>query len=347
MDTKAIYMTYMYTKGTMGCMRKSSQLIFLAGTIPILGMIYLVSPLARFGRSFAETDHHIHSHRTINSEDSRATASTDLFDSKTQRLNMDYPWLSHPTLPRRVSLEEYKEYLRVLRDFVSLMNAADVTYAMFYGTLLGSYRMHNMVPWDTDIDIIVKYDDIFKVFDSIQQLSKEGRYRALIKYLNFQTSRIHDRMYFQDINRQNLTEENLFYHFVFFPTNGTAFGKYKFPYIDVSLFKENTTHVWGLDGPQTIHMKREMFYPLSSRPFGNMWLPSPRDANYSLRAQYGNFENDCRISPWIKGRRVQKARMKCDELHQYYPWVTRQSYPSYTEERLMYKDTLIHAVIIH
>ncbi len=156
-------------------------------------------------------------------------------------------------------------------------------------------------------------------------------------------------MYFQDINRQNLTEENLFYHFVFFPTNGTiALGKDKWPYIDVFLFKENTTHVWVLFGPETVYLKREMFYPLSSRPFGNMWLPSPRDANYSLRAQYGKFENDCRITlPWIKGRLVQKASMKCEELLQYYPWVTRQSYPSYTEERLMYNHTLIHSVIIH
>ncbi len=97
-------MTYMYTMGTVGWMRKSIKLIFLAGAIMV--MIYLVVfPLARFGSFFAETDHSIYS----NIEDSRATASTDSFDLKIQRLNMDYPWLSHPTLPRRVSLGEYKE----------------------------------------------------------------------------------------------------------------------------------------------------------------------------------------------------------------------------------------------
>ena len=330
--------------GTMGGMRKSGKLIFPAGII--LVTVYLVFPLTRFGSSFADLS--IHSQSVGNSEDVSAKASTDSFDPKTQRLNLAYPWLSHPTLPRMVSLEEYKEYLRVLRDFVSLMNGAKVTYAMFFGTLLGSYQMHNMVPWDADIDIIVKYEDLYKVLDSIQQLSKEGRYRALVKYLDFQTSRFYHHKYFQDINSQNLTEENMFYHFVFFPTNGTiGLRKYKWPYIDVFLFKENTTHVWTLCGPQAVYVKREMFYPLSSRPFGNMWLPSPRDANYSLHARYGNFENDCGIKcSWSKGQRVQQVHMKCEDLRQHYPWVTRRSYPSVTEERLMYKDMLIHSVII-
>ncbi len=94
-------------------------------------------------------------------------------------------------------------------------------------------------------------------------------------------------------------------------------------------------------------MKREMFSPLSSRPFGNMWLPSPRDANYPLHAAYGNFENDCGIKcSWSKVQRVQEVRMKCEDLRQHYPWVTRQSYPSFTEERRMYKDMLIHSVTI-
>ena len=265
-----------------------------------------------------------------------------------QRLSMEYPWLSHPGLPRRVSFEEYKEYMQLLQTFLSLIESADATYVMYYGTLLGSYRTHNMLPWDQDIDLIVKYDDMCKIIESVKQLGDEATHTAIAYYLHFQKDKPFHGMEFRDLDCKALTEKNMFYNFKFFPTNASlVIENYKWPMIDVFLFQENTTHVWILYGRYTIYIKRERFYPLSRRPFGHLWLQSPRDVNHSLHALFGNFEDVCLINnPLFKGKRVRRLRVSCQVLFPYYPWVTRQSFPSYTEERLTFQNRTIHSIVL-
>ena len=268
-----------------------------------------------------------------------------------ERLNMEFPWLSYSEMPRALNREEYSDYLDLIETFASLMEAANVTYAIYFGTLMGSYRMHNMLPWDDDADFIVKFDDMWKVIDVIQQYSKLGTHRGLSSYIMAQ--RHYNKSYqyrdFQDLNSKDLSPANMFISFKFFPTSGAVQRYWKWPYLDVYAFTENATDVFIKYQHYTVDLKRDLFYPLVRRPFGRLWLPSPKDSNYSLRAVYKDFEEICDSQGQhhrVGGKRHQRAVFKCVELRDYYPYVSRVTYPSYTEESLMFRDEIIHSVRI-
>ena len=42
-----------------------------------------------------------------------------------------------------------------LRVFAGAMEAANLTYFMYSGTLIGSWRHHGPIPWDDDVDIML------------------------------------------------------------------------------------------------------------------------------------------------------------------------------------------------
>ena len=45
--------------------------------------------------------------------------------------------------------------LYTLETFTRLLDAINVTYVMFGGTLVGSYRHHGFIPWDDDVDLLI------------------------------------------------------------------------------------------------------------------------------------------------------------------------------------------------
>ncbi len=268
----------------------------------------------------------------------------------TETLSMEFPWLSYSEMPRVISREEYNDYLDLIETFASLMDTANITYAMYFGTLMGSYRMHNMLPWDDDADFIIKFDDMWKAFDVIQQYSKLGTHQGLSDYIMIQR---HNKSYqhrdFQELNLKDLTPKSMFYCFKFFATSGTVQSKWRWPYLDVYAFTQNATDVFIRYERHTVDLKRDLFYPLVRRPFGRLWLPSPKDSNYALSALSDDFEEVCdsqgkRHRPG--GKRYKRTVLKCVELRDYYPYVSRHAYPSYTEERLLFKDEIIHSVRI-
>ncbi len=267
---------------------------------------------------------------------------------KGENLSMDFLWLSHPQLPRMLSQDEYMDYLDLLETFASLMESANITYAMHFGTLLGSYRMHNMIPWDDDIDLIVKFDDMMKIIELIQRYSKLGTHRAVSDYLKNQKPKLYHNMDFLDLDLKDLSPDNMFYSFKFFPISGIIqdYG-WRYPYLDVFIFKENETDICVRYGKHSFYLKRQLFYPLARRPFGRLWLPCPRDSNHSLHALYGDFEKVCATGPFNhrnSTRFGKGGKIKCEELREHYPYVIRRQYPSYAKESLMFKDERLHSV---
>ncbi len=326
--------------------RKKRNLVYLVCTA--LAVWLLVELCTKFYAG-SRMGNFLYSEKNAFREDLAKIAASHL---KGEELSMDFPWLSHPEMPRMLSQNEYKDYLDLTETFASLMESANITYAMHYGALLGSYRMHNMVPWDDDIDIIVKLDDMLKVIDVIQRYSKLGTHGAVSDYLKHQRPKTYHRMNFLDLDLKNLSLDNIFYGFKFFSSSGVVQnGKWRYPYLDVFIFKENETDicVWMTKGWR--YLKRDLFYPLTRRPFGRLWLPCPRNSNSSLHAFYGDFDSVCarghiqhRDGPRNAIGKVRK--MKCEELREHYPYVIRRQHTSYFEERLMFKDELIHSVTI-
>ena len=69
--------------------------------------------------------------------------------------------------------------LRSLLEFVAFqLNKQNITYIFTFGTLIGAYRHHSFIPWDTDIDIYVNVTDrniLVKVFSEIQKTTLKSR----------------------------------------------------------------------------------------------------------------------------------------------------------------------------
>ena len=324
--------------------RNKRNLVYLACAVLA---VWLLVELRTKLFAGSRTRNFLYSAKNAFHEDLAKIAASHL---KGEELSMDFPWLSHPEMPRMLSQNEYKDYLDLTETFASLMESANITYAMHYGALLGSYRMHNMVPWDDDIDIIVKLDDMLKVIDVIQRYSTLGTHGAVSDYLKNQRPKPYHRMDFLDLDLKNLSLDNIFYGFKFFSARGVVQdAKWRYPYLDVFIFKENETDICIRYAKRSLYLKRDLFYPLTRRPLGRLWLPSPRDSNHSLHALYGDFDNVCMTGrtnhrdgkPFGKG-----GKMKCDELREHYPYVIRRQHTSYSEESLMFKDELIHSVTI-
>jgi hypothetical protein len=73
------------------------------------------------------------------------------------------PWLFNKLMPRSISKTQKNAIMELLKDFTSILKNASISYSMWAGTMLGSYMCHDMLPWDDDIDIMIKYEDLPKL----------------------------------------------------------------------------------------------------------------------------------------------------------------------------------------
>ena len=67
---------------------------------------------------------------------------------------------------------------------MSVLDAHNISYTLTYGSLLGSVIMHDMLPWDDDVDIFVHNDTKAKVMD----LFKDDRHYGIKGYHHYNHS---------------------------------------------------------------------------------------------------------------------------------------------------------------
>ncbi|CAH1797511.1 unnamed protein product [Owenia fusiformis] len=153
---------------------------------------------------------------------------------------------------------------KTLEVFVGALEAGNITYMMYGGTLIGSYRHHGLIPWDDDTDFILNSTQIDDFKKAIEPLGPE-----------FQ-------LYESDALR---TTGWKFY--------SKAAGKFthrsfKWPYIDIFFFEENQTHIWD-ENPQyksEFCFQKTDVFPLQKRPFEGMTLNAPCKTYEVLSTNY-------------------------------------------------------------
>ena len=96
--------------------------------------------------------------------------------------------------------------LEVMNYFIDICNKNNLTYYLFYGTLLGCIRHKGFIPWDDDIDVAMPPEDYLKFLDIMQKEKSDKYYLQNInntKYCSFIFSKIrkyHTTMVEADLN---------------------------------------------------------------------------------------------------------------------------------------------------
>lgn len=172
--------------------------------------------------------------------------------------------------PFRCPLDDLEHRLlaRTLQTLTSLLDAANITYFMMSGTLLGSYRFHDRIPWDDDVDIIVPASEQWRLRTAVESVQPDYAMQAAARpgcqwkfYLATPAPGSH-RLWF---NRHPV----------------------RWPYVDVFFNEQNTTHIWNTCPWFADEVwPLEAVFPLRRRPFGRLSLPAPCDTAATLAVNF-------------------------------------------------------------
>ncbi len=230
-------------------------------------------------------------------------------------------WKSSPRLGRRMTPCEHNLVMRLLMIIERICRKHQITFMLSDGSLLGAWRHHDVIPWDDDLDIMIPIQD-------------KNRFIKLISKMNETLAQ-----YYTLSNRKRKRE----YYKIFFKNTPSA-GPYSwnFPFVDIFLYEKNETHLWQMADPDTI-VKVKYVFPLVMRPFGELWLPAPRQPQKMF--PFDPYD-DCKGHFWDHKNETgqEEITVKCAELKDIYPFVERDNQSNSTEV-LRINDTIIHTII--
>ncbi|CAF1069374.1 unnamed protein product [Didymodactylos carnosus] len=165
----------------------------------------------------------------------------------------------------------------------------------------GSWRHHDLIPYDDDVDFLVSFDHKTRLFQQINS-------SAVLSHVIISGV---CKIYFAGASKA---------------------GKHKWnwPFLDIWFYRENRTHIWydGDDWKSLVIKKLDVF-PLVLRPLGTVWIPSPR--NYTgYHSSIRKDTNDSTLSYCIQNgyshrteSQLAKVTVRCTELMNAYPFVMR------------------------
>ena len=240
------------------------------------------------------------------------------------------PFLSTEILPRLLTKEKTLLTVEVLKNVTRLFDDYGIEYVMCFGTLLGSYFSHSILPWDDDVDIMihVKYKSI------LENLSHENT--SINKYsLKIRPDCMRGREKGVDGKETCIMSKIKLYLY-----NSPYYVKHKpwkMPFVDVITYDNNSTHVWILNRPPWV-FPLSVFYPLQKRPLSGLWLSAPHQpypifvALYFKFMNYGTHQMTCAWPFWDHWaenlRKSNRTTALCKDLVDIYPFVSRSVEPS-------------------
>ncbi|CAF3666911.1 unnamed protein product [Rotaria sp. Silwood1] len=243
-------------------------------------------------------------------------------------------WQSASSMPRLVTKCEHNLMMQLLKRFDQLTKKYSLEYMMIDGTLLGSWRHHDLIPWDDDIDLLMSVRLKHRLNMAIQLESSSSPY-------NIEFHR-----------RWDSPKEFEYYKFYFSTSPRYSQYPWRYPFVDLIFYHENKTHIWQENMQYISSISKQHIFPLQFRPLGSLWLPAPKSPHdYFISVNWTTYDYECFNGPWShKYERIKdidysnelKSTMNCNELHEFYPFVERSL--TNKEERLVINGTVKYII---
>lgn len=198
----------------------------------------------------------------------------------------------------RITVTDYRLLLELTRIFSKAVDSENLTYFLYGGSLLGSYRHHGFIPWDDDVDIMMnssQKDAIRRVLSSY-----EPEYKLYAPP--------HKQWKFYRAESKHLKEK-----------------PFRWPYVDIFFFREDENRIWDefFWYQFTYVYEKKKVFPLQNRPFDNLSLPAPCDVSSFL----GNYASEICMTNSFSHRQerwlYKRAQVPCQALAGRYPIVKR------------------------
>jgi hypothetical protein len=224
-------------------------------------------------------------------------------------------WKNSTLIPRRINQCEHSLCMRLLMIIERICRKHKIPFMLSDGTLLGSLRHHDITPWDTDMDIMIPFED-------------KNRFLNIAKQMNGTLAKHYDKSKYYKLSFQN--------------TPSAGGYSWNFPFIDIYMYIKNATHMWRYGYPDAVFENKYIF-PLVMRPLGELWLPTPREPrrffDFDPFDECKSYDYDHRLETTTKS-----ILLKCNELKDIYPFV-EQNNQSKSIEVLKINNTIIHTII--
>jgi len=204
----------------------------------------------------------------------------------------------------------------LLLQFKAVCDQHAIEYVIDGGTLIGSMLHHGRIPWDDDLDVYVRVEDRTK---ALRVLNRDGHMAAAVE----------GGMYAKFWQRDKPAVKNA----------GAYRWNRQWPYIDIGWLDANMTHTWELRathaGPSKYRhhvYPRALLFPPVLRPYGDLMLSAPRDAERLLTGRLGpKWRETCVLANYDHRRsRILdpsipdadgKTLIRCSALAQWLPLV--------------------------
>lgn len=253
----------------------------------------------------------------------RSNSDVKMMDKNSQKDNGKKRYASSQTLEffnTRMDDKELRAFTDILYRFVELVTAHNLTYFLYSGTLLGSYRHHGIIPWDDDMDVMMNITE--------KPIIKRVLSSLMPNYL------LNDKQ----------GKRWKFYSTLSRPIPGISWS---WPYLDISFFRENATHIWDSDPAfrASYTYPKKYVFPLLNRPFMDSMLPAPKDTARFLGERYSMSEcksntYDHRMERFVS--MFMRKSIPCEALRDIYPMVSHNPLPGgATNETMIFKGNIL------